>query len=605
MGIAIVHVITVWGYGSLYWGDQGRWLHEIDRFAAGGVVYRDFHWGFPPLSMWLLGTYARVFGSDLASIWLATSALFIGITGLYYLYVAHLVDRRLALPTAVAGLVFAVVYANTSGAPLPQGLYTPAAPVGFLFLLGGVLLTIRMLQRPSTGLGIVLGLTCGACVLAKQDFWPPAVYLIAVSIGITLSNGQSTDRRVVASTLAAFLVPIAAGTALIVAQSGAGTLLGVLGGFGHVEEYGGRGFPSWERLTTEVIACALLSGALIVSLFLGRAISRSEATRPLLLTSAVALVGVALYVGMGFRIASSVAGTAPLPPMAGFVASVVEGHQPMLRSLLAFLRERLLLHLLPALLPGIVLLVFLVGWRRLCQRPLFRPIVLLLGLCLTARLRRLFEGVEWYHFLLELPAYMLAVQFFLAERMDRVRTGLIVFLTSLTLIVGGYSHWYFGRGPLTRRANWEPVLTARGTYYMPSGQANDYRELSSLLSQIDPTGQRPLFAFGYTGGFNYLLGRPNSTPLTQGFRLSNADPDEVVESLIHQVPPPILMDNVIFAAATIPANVIAWSRWETPVVEGIYARFDRKYFEQVLQRCTRAGQVPKGQEFLTIYDCGR
>jgi hypothetical protein len=291
--------------------------------------------------------------------------------------------------------------------------------------------------------------------------------------------------------------------------------------------------------------------------------------------------------------------------MSDFVASVVQQQQPLLRSLLSFLRERLLHHLLPALLPGLVLLVLLARWRSVHLRPLFRPLVLLLGLCLTARLRRLFEGVEWYHFLLELPAYVLVVQFLLAERKDRVRTSLIAFLTVLTFIVGGYAHWYFGRGPLTRRTNWEGVLTAQGTYYMPSNQASDYRELRDLLSQIDPTGTRPLFAFGYTGGFSYFLGRPNSTPLTQGFRLSNSDPDEVVESLIHQAPPPILMDNVVFKFANIPANTPEWSRWETPIVEGIYSRFDRKYFEQVLQHCSRAGEVPKGQDFLTLYDCGR
>jgi hypothetical protein len=606
MAIAFAHVITVWGYGALYWGDQGRWLHEVDRFAAGQVVYRDFHWGFPPLSMWLLGTYARVFGSDLTPIWIATSAVFMGIAMLYYFYIAHLVERRLALTTAIAGLVLAIVYANTAGVPLPQGMYIPAAPIGFLFLLGGILLAIRSIQRPSTGLGILLGLTCGACILTKQDFWPPAAYLITVSAGMTLSNAQCKGQRVVvASTVAAFLTSIAVGAVWIVVQSGAGALVGVLGGFGHVAEYGGSGLPSWERLTIEVVACALLGGGLTVLLLLGGAISRSTAKWPLILTAVIALAGVTLHVGMGFRLASSLDKTGPLPFMARFVASIARNDAPLLRLLLGFSRDRLLQHLLPALLPGIVLLVLLVGWRRLCHRPLFRPLLLLLGLCLTARIRRLFGGVEWYHFLLELPVYVLVVQLLVAEQRERVSACLIVFLTVLTITVGGYSHWNYGRGPLTRRENWVPVLTARGVYYMPPNQANDYRLLISLLWQIDPTGTRPLFAFGDTGGFNYLSGRNNPTPLTQGFRLSNADPEEVVTALIHQVPPEIHLDNAMVMSATDPATTPNLSRWETPAVRGVHARVDRPYFNQVLSHCTRAGEVPKQQAYLTVYDCGR
>jgi hypothetical protein len=136
---------------------------------------------------------------------------------------------------------------------------------------------------------------------------------------------------------------------------------------------------------------------------------------------------------------------------------------------------------------------------------------------------------------------------------------------------------------------------------MPPNQARDYRQLLDLLSQIDPAGRRPLFAFGYTGGFNYFLGRPNSTPLTQGFRLSNADPEEVVESLLNQVPPPILLFNPVYSERTVPVTTLTLSRWETPFVESQFTGFDRKYFEQVRQHCPRV--PPKERMFFTLYDC--
>src|SRR5262245_4546883 len=74
--LAAVHAVLNWGYTGLFWGEHGRWLHEVSRYAAGEAVYRDFTWPGPPLGLWILGTVAKLAGSGLFTITLATSVVF-------------------------------------------------------------------------------------------------------------------------------------------------------------------------------------------------------------------------------------------------------------------------------------------------------------------------------------------------------------------------------------------------------------------------------------------------------------------------------------------------------------------------------------------------
>ena len=36
------HMVATWHEATVFWGDYGRWLYEMDRFAHGEVPYRDF-----------------------------------------------------------------------------------------------------------------------------------------------------------------------------------------------------------------------------------------------------------------------------------------------------------------------------------------------------------------------------------------------------------------------------------------------------------------------------------------------------------------------------------------------------------------------------------
>ena len=243
-------------------------------------------------------------------------------------------------------------------------------------------------------------------------------------------------------------------------------------------------------------------------------------------------------------------------------------------------------------------------WKRAALRndPQFRRVLLLLGVCMTARLRRLFEGVEWFHFLLELPVYLLVLQLLLRNKERNLERGLrLVHLTFL--ILGGYAYFRLGRGPLTQHGGWEAVQTPRGVYRMPAAQANDFLSLQARLVGIDPGGERPLFAFGYSGGFNYFLNRPNATPLSQGFLLANAEPIEVVAALKHGQHAPILIDNRAYDRIGVPVSRLSWDTWEIPTKRVHYWRFDRTYFDLLKSGCLQVNASKTRRPMFTLYDC--
>jgi hypothetical protein len=156
------------------------------------------------------------------------------------------------------------------------------------------------------------------------------------------------------------------------------------------------------------------------------------------------------------------------------------------------------------------------------------------------------------------------------------------------------------------RGRWESVQTAHGTYRMPHNQAQDFRWLRTQLSRIDAGGQRPLFAFGYSGGFNYALGRPNATPISQGFMLSNVAPLDIVAKLTDGSAPPILIDTRAYNHIGRPSNHLDFSHWEPPVATLHYWRFDRRYFDMARAGCSLTVKGPGARNpFFTIYDCRR
>ena len=567
LALLAAHAVAVLGYTSLFWGDNGRWLHEVERFAFGELPYRDFQWHYPPLALWVVGTAARLLGTDLAPVFLITSAL----AGLLVVAVVHYDREALGRSdpwvTAVC-LVFAFAYAQTAGAPLPVGLYSPAALIGALCITIAAVGFLRVFASDG-GIGGAwwIGLFAGLAVLAKQDFWIPAAYLVALS---AIRFRRLTPVAVSGGT-------VALGASIVALTAGASVLRPLVGGFGHARIAGGMGFPSWERLTVELFAASLVVGFLAAMASMAR---RRLYVAPLLACAIVATLTGAIHVMVSLSIVPADLGPFPTPTVEAMAYHVREGN-PLLRPALGWLRLRVVGDPIPFVLSPLLLAAMAVRWARLdvTRRS---TVALLLGFAVALRARRAFEATEWFEFLLTLPVILASAEllFGLAgTELHRFRSGTLAVLTVMS--VTAYN--VLGRGAGTRR-RFPGVAIARGTVHWAPNALGDYHRVRAAIDSIDPGGGRPVFAFGFTGGWNYFLNRRNPFPFTQNFAFSAFDADSV---LITRPAGVILIDHSLIDGTSFTSLDIRLDRWEQARVPTPYPSFDRPRFDRLRDGCPR------------------
>jgi hypothetical protein len=594
----VIHIALSWGQMPVWWGDTGRWLHEVDRFAHGERLYADFYWPFPPLAMWIIGGLARIAGSDLLQIWTMTSVLSVAIALAWTRFAIRLTGDALALPFVAVVLPLGLAYSATGSAPLAMGMYTPAAPVGFLCLLFLLISTLSLAGDPTRRSAIGVGLFGALCVLSKHDFWIPAFVLV---VGAPWLAGARRRAAYVEAWGTAAVV-LAAASAFLVAQTGFGVFAGILTGYGLAQEYGGRGSPTLETVVLESAAAALcVAGvSLAVAWTGGTGRRRAAWTATVALVAAAALM--AVWILKTVSIAQIVAaGTGPglrsevLDQLTGSAITPAA----LVKTSIKLLRDRLTIHALPALTPLIALAVFLRHRARLSRPDAALGLLLLLA-AIALRVRRGMEHVEWTSMLVELPVYVFLARLLYADRMPAVlRASRAVLAAMIPLIL--WQHFSNGYGPGTRRGPRVAVSTPRGLVRLHPGQAGHYARLKQAVDALDPTGSRPLLSFGYSGSFNYFFRRPPATPLTHGFRIGTVrDPNDAVRQARFLRPPVIGIDSPFwdFGLPVIGVDLFRWQRRERP---GPYASYDRPYFEAVVAGCRSLDHA--GLEGFTLYDC--
>lgn len=596
LAVAALHAWLVRGYVSAFWGDSGVLLHQVDRFAHGEMPYRDFMLTAPPFGLWLVGTGARLLGSDLAAVWTLTTAVFFGIGVAYWWYAAALVPGRHLGAVSVAGLLLAVSFAQLGGQALPLGSYLLAAPVGGLVLLLAAAIALRWGEEGNLVALAAIGVLTGLCVIAKQDFWPPAFVLMVMVGGVQVVRGNRLGAFLMVLGTA---VVVAGGAGIVAAQAGPDHLRRILTGYGLADRGLSRALPSWELLTLDGIMLALTVAAVALVLALtGVGAARARRVLASALGTAAGLTG--LWVLMAVRVAERVR-EAGLPTWHTAIESLARrtSGDRFWAGLFSHLHTELGHHFFPVLLPIAALVV--VWWQR--RRLRGRQAVLLaalLAFCLAARVRRGFEYTEWFQILLELPVYVYLGLAVLEERAGRV----IGLLLAATLLSGAYFYWDLGRGPLTRRGPFPAIETARGVIHQPASGVADYRFFRDLLDRLDPSGTRPVFSFGHNGALAYYLRRPNPTPLTSGFTVSPIAPDSALRLLRASDPPPFLIYNPVYVRVSAPAGVDP-RRWQQ--LRGPDHRVqDVKYFERAAEGCARVGFTgPPARPFFEVYDCAR
>lgn len=602
--IATLHALGTWGHVTAFWGDYGYMMDLIARAHAGLVPYRDFHWGYPPLAIWLYGAATRITGIDLAGIWTLSLLVYGAVTAAFVWYV------RLVLPSGAQPLVsgvallLAVSIANLGAAPLPLGGYSPAGPLGFLLLLVAWCAVLQLRTRPSLHLAVVASLGAGLAVLTKHDYWVPSAYTLLVA-GWTLLRSADVGRK---GAVAAVFVPagltVGAGATWIVYRTDVAMLLDIVRGFGLVAQQSNRGSPTLEILTIEITVIASLV-ALLSAVARPQQASGPGGGRLTWIAAAIALAGLATWVFQTFRIAQAGA-FASLAAEPAQVQSALTAVEPGARAYLRMLYESALAAGFRRPLPTLLLFavaawLFTRSAARLTQR---RTWLVLLGFAITLRLRRQFEYVEWFSILVEFPIYV-GVLMDWADA-AHIRRRLVASLTAVYAMVGLLAYHNLARGAFTQRADHAIVRTPRGAYRAPPGTAELYRSLSTALNDLDPTGTRPVFGYGYTNGYNYFTGRsyPVATPI--GFRATaRARPESTVRAVLSSHPAAIVVDNPFYDLARMPKPGWHLHRWALPFERPRHNIEMRAAFNSILERCAPFRRLGNGPRAFAIYDCAR
>ena len=600
MALSFAHVVHTWGFIEFVWGDTGRWLHEVDRAINGEVVYRDFYWPFPPLAIWVLAALGKVLGNTLHVIWFATSSIYVLVMLASFYLVTALLQRQLVFPTVLSVFLLGTSYGSLAGTSLPMGSYTPAAPLGFLFLVLTILCMVRLLRSPAAMPAAAVGFFAGLCILTKQDFWIPAVYVSGISASLTWV-GHRRGSMLAVLVVASFAATVFAGALAVAASSSWVTVMEIPGGFGIAAEFIGRVYPSWRRVTTELVAASALGSAAVLLLSPLRTNPKGRRWLLALLACAAVLSFVYLYVTVE-QLAKDATQTASANALFTASAAPRLGRFPHLLPALIALKKDLQRHFFPLILPfGVFLLVW--QCRKRPGRGLHNTVLVFLGLCITLRLRRLFHSVDWYNLMLEIPTYALAVQYMVPQTRERMGQLLKPALY-LLLAAGVYSCWDLTLSPWLERAGTVALHSDKGTAWVTRDAALELKRVREAVDKVDPSGSRPLFCFGYSGGYNYFLGRKNPTPWTIGFSFSSAPERDPRSTILSYSPSPLLLDNSAFADATQPAAALDFTRWDLERVPNRHLLSDRRQWAEITASCREAPRVlsPLGPVY-TLFDC--
>lgn len=604
LAVVAAHTLLVWGYPSLWWGDYGRWLHELDRVAHGATPYRDIYWSFPPLAMWLLGGATRVIGSDLPQVWSLTALLAGAIALLYGAVVARVVPASWGIVVAATGMLLGVSFAQQASAPLSLGMYTPAAPVAVLCLLAQLLAFLGDWERPSLARALTVGALGGLGFLAKHDVWFASAWL-AVAAGLVSAPGpEGRTRRIVAAG-GGYLLAAGAGAAILVVQHGPAALGPILTGFGHIDEYAGMNLPDLAMFTVDVAALGL---AVAVTAAVAIAGGAWRTRRDWVVVAAgLALAGTAMAIWLWkaeLVERQMIAGGVPelATPLQQMLLPLDPTWSARARAAFGVLRVDLLQHVIPFLAPVVVLALLFARYPATVRDRKWRLVAVLLVTCVALRSRRMVSFVEWSSLMLEVPVYAAAATLLWpAAREHGARTVKLGCL--LLAAVAMRAQWQFGYGPLSHRGTYGAVQTPRGRVRLHPGLAKDLAFIRDITDAADPSRRRPILAFGYSGGLSYLTGRPSVDPLTQGFRLSLfATADSAYRIAAARKERLFLVDNISYSDASPVPRFAPW-RWMPEMRVNSYQRVDRAFFKRLLTGCAPLTLPDRHSGIFTVFDC--
>jgi hypothetical protein len=298
VAVARVH----WLQMDTLWGDQGRSLFEIYRASQGEWPYRDFSLQYPPLGLFVLTGFMKLFAPTFQAAQIGYDALSLAIVVLYWIMARRLFG-------SLKGWIIALCFVLMTGAFAPTltlfnlNVYTPAMLVGLIGILLLLIVLLGCLERGSINLRgyLLVSFASTICLLSKPEFAAGAGAALAVFVLIgpwRWARGSWRAAGGAAIALAfAFAVPGTLAYGALARRVTWQRLADGMGGYGQFT----RACPYWPTgMSLLGVFVALTQGAaglaalqLIRSYRLGRSSSK-EIVRFCLL-AALSLIALAFY----------------------------------------------------------------------------------------------------------------------------------------------------------------------------------------------------------------------------------------------------------------------------------------------------------------------
>src|SRR5512139_1064792 len=182
-------MVLHWSKLDSLWGDPARWLFEAYRSANGEVLYRDFAWQFPPLSLLLMSGAFRLFGSTFEVAQLVLNVLSLIVVLLVWVVARQIMSARLALAVTIASVIAIALGGGPDFRFFSLQLYTPAQLTG---LIGTLLLAWSLIASVqdgalTTGRWLALSLGSSIGLLSKPEY---AAANVAALIAFILADAR-------------------------------------------------------------------------------------------------------------------------------------------------------------------------------------------------------------------------------------------------------------------------------------------------------------------------------------------------------------------------------------------------------------------------------
>jgi 4-amino-4-deoxy-L-arabinose transferase-like glycosyltransferase len=164
LGLAAVVIGTLYAFIHTPWGDEERSLRAASLVSSDGLAgaYEESGWlrnKHPPLMPLVFGSVVRIAGPGLLALRLVSVVFLVATCVVVYLLGRELLDRNAGIVAAIFFLSFPLVVRLGSAAMMD-------IQVTFFFA-AGLLLCLRLVERPSYRLAVAAGLVIGAGLLTK------------------------------------------------------------------------------------------------------------------------------------------------------------------------------------------------------------------------------------------------------------------------------------------------------------------------------------------------------------------------------------------------------------------------------------------------------